>query len=230
MIVCQRFHLVDCGFGGAPKVAAPEIELDLIAIQRVQVGQRIDQMRRLLRGRVDPPEQPPHVPVRRAIGHPATNRSYDDGEWILHVMGDRGEDRIAFGPQLTLAIRQTFGLELLCAFPGDEPANDARDDCENGEILPLFWRRQPARQQQVITGHGGDRGGQGGTSSRGKGDRYDKEHGKHHVDVVAYSITGGEYGESRSRNDAGDVRNDNPHGAMAEPNDVSRRPVRRIRR
>jgi hypothetical protein len=50
MVVGQRFHLVDCGFGGAPEIAAPEIELDVVAIQRVQVGQRIDQMRRLLRG------------------------------------------------------------------------------------------------------------------------------------------------------------------------------------
>ena len=74
-------------------------------------------------------------------------------------MGDRGEDRIPFGPQLTLAIRQTFGLELLCAFPGDKPSNDTGDDCENGEILPLFGRRQPARQQDVVAGHGRDSGG-----------------------------------------------------------------------
>ena len=74
-------------------------------------------MRRLLCGRVDPPEQPRDVSLGLAIGNPAAGGSDDDGQWVLHIVGDRSKDRIPLGPQLPLAVDNEGYLVAVSDFP-----------------------------------------------------------------------------------------------------------------
>jgi hypothetical protein len=82
----QHLHLIHRGLNGRPQVRLPEIEFDLVRVNRAQIRQRIDQVRRLQRGGVNPAEQTRDVASGLPRRESMPRRPDDHRERISHVV------------------------------------------------------------------------------------------------------------------------------------------------
>jgi len=82
----QHVHLVNRGLNGMPQVCLPEIEFDLVRVNRAQVRQHVDQVRRLQGGGINAAKQSRDVASGLPRRESMPRRPADHREWISHVV------------------------------------------------------------------------------------------------------------------------------------------------
>jgi hypothetical protein len=82
----QHVHLVNRSLNGMPQVCLREIEFDLVRVNRAQVRQHIDQVRRLQGGGLNAAEQPRDVASGLPRRESMPRRPADHRERISHVV------------------------------------------------------------------------------------------------------------------------------------------------
>src|SRR6188474_2925391 len=106
----------------------------------MKIGELVHKRGRLQRRGLDALE---HARVGASVfANGGARRAEDDGQRVLHVVRNGGENRGSFGAQLSLASRKVLRLELLFTLGGDEQADRNGNRAENNLVFPLFEGRQ----------------------------------------------------------------------------------------
>jgi len=204
----QHFHLIDGGLDGCSQIAALQIQLDGIPLDRAKVREHVDQVRRLRGGRVDAAEVTGDVSLCLPAGERASRGPDDHCERIAHVVRDGGKDRVPLRAKLALANRQPLGFELLFALRGDEQPDGHGNRAEDHLVPPLVHRRKPSGQDDIVADDGSDRDCDRRARATEQCRSDHEQNGQHDVHVVGGGIAGREDGQRAARDDAGKIRHE----------------------
>jgi len=136
MAANERLHLVLCRLDGSSQILGTPIQGNSAAVERMKVCQLIDEKGGVQRGRLDTAKHP------RVLGglftQPGSSGTENDGQRILDVVGNGGENRGTLRAQFALAPCELLRLQLLLTLCRDEQTDRNRNRAEDHLILPLL--------------------------------------------------------------------------------------------